>query len=236
MKPIPEPVTIEIRSAAGVIRKHSLKGETLIIGRAPFCDLRFDQSDLPLVHSELHRQQGVIWIEAADSGLDLQINGRMYHRLALRDGDHLKVGSDELVFHIGEEAGGNDPRKPPEFDEDLSELSVDELCERILVEEAEIETFEHRRTEGWKGLIAALETTLAEGQAQEYGTAARVDAVIEELRQLSQRLTEQSQQLSEQEMEVLSVTNDLRVSQEAMSRKLDELLEQFDETDYRASA
>ncbi len=230
-----ESVTLEVRVPGERARRLAMLHDEFLIGRAGICDLRLDDDELPLVHSELHRQGGVLWIEAGDEGTLIDINGRAYSRLALRNGDRLKIGVREVVVQIGEEV--DLPEERDAHDEDLSELSADELCERILAEQSEIDEFERRRLEGWKGLVTALESTLVETQPAEGQAAAeRMESLLAELRQLSEQLGEQARQLAGQEAEVLDVTSQLRSSQDAMSRKLDQLIQRFGEGELRASA
>ncbi len=228
-------VTLEVRVPGERARRIAMLHDEFLIGRAGICDLRLDDDELPLVHSELHRQGGVLWIEASDEGTWIEINGRTYSRLALRNGDRLQIGAREVVVRIGEDV--DLPEERDTLDEDLSELSADELCERILAEQSEIDEFERRRLAGWKGLVTALEATLAETQPAEGQAAAeRMTAVLTELRQISEHLGEQARQLADQEAEVLEVTAQLRSTQDVMSRKLDQLLQRFGEGDLRASA
>lgn len=235
--PTPTPcdfVTLEVRTPGERSRRVTMEHEELLLGRAEFCDVQLSGDDVPLVHAELHRQGGVLWIEAAVGAAPLEINGRPCNRLALRHGDTLRVGSTEIEVLLGAE---HQRELTGSFDEDLSDLTADELCDRILAEEAEITAFEQRRFDGWKRLVTALEGTILEAHAQGGTIAAdRIATALVQLRELSTRLAEQSARLADRETAVLDATADLRIAQDAMSRKLDQFLQRFDDGELRASA
>jgi len=209
--------------------------DDFLIGRAEFCDLRIDDPSLPLVHAELHRQAGVIWIEAAEEGCPLTINGKACQRLALRDGDMISIGNCSIEVCI--DRLRNFVPQHAAIDEDLSELTADELCDRIIEEQTAVNEFERKELEGWKTLVAALEATLAEAREQGgLGAHERMDAAVAELRELSVLLQSRAEVLLSQEADFLETTTELRVAQSAIIQKLDLLLQQFDEGELRASA
>lgn len=228
-------VELEFRVPNHRLRRLHMDYDDFLIGRAEFCDLRIDDSALPLVHAELHRQAGVLWIEAAEEGHPLTINGKSCQRLALRDGDVVTIGACTIEVCI--DRMRNFLPQHAALGDDLTEMSADELCDRIIEEQTAVDEFERKELEGWKTLVTALEQTLAEAREQGgHGAHQRIDAAIAELRQLSSTLQSRADVLLAQETDFLETTAELRVAQTAMIQKLDLLLQQFDEGELRASA
>ncbi|MBI1347888.1 hypothetical protein GC163_16555 [bacterium] len=228
-------VELECRIPERRLRRLRMDYDDFLIGRAEFCDLRLDDTDSPLVLAELHRQADVLWIESAEDGHPLTINGQGCQRLALRDGDVLTIGNGTIEICIDRMPSFG--TQSASLDEDLSALSADELCERIIAEQSEVDEFERKELEGWKSLVIALEQTLAEAQTQGGRVAQeRIDGAITELRQLSVTLQSRADELLAREADFLETTAELRVAQTEMVQKLDLLLQQFDEGELRASA
>ena len=228
-------VSLDVQFPGRPLQRLLLDQPEFLVGRGEFCDLLLNSADAPQVLCELHTQKGSVWIEAADDRLPLEINGRMYTRLALRNGDHIRLSGVDLIVRIGSPA--ELPVIAPAQPEDLSDLSADELCDRIIAEQLAVDEFETGRMKGWKDLLDAIESTLVESQATvRDSTDQRIDIAIQELRELSQVLAEQTRQLAQQEEEMIEVGEELRTSQESITRKLDQLLQHFGDSELRASA
>lgn len=216
-------------------RRLHMDYDDFLIGRAEFCDLRLDDSSVPLVYAEIHRQSGVVWVEAADEDCPLRINEKNCQRLALRDGDLIQIGNWTLEVGINRQPDIS--TLSSSVDEDLSQLTAEELCDRIIEEQTAVDEFERKELQSWKSLIEALESTLIEARTQDHlDSGKRVDTAITELRQLAATLQSRADQLLANESDFLETTTELRVAQSAMIEKLDLILQQFDEGDFRVSA
>lgn len=232
----PETVSILVTQAGRPLDRVPMSGELLTIGRADFCEIQLDVSDVPLVHSEVICDGGVLRIEAVGPETLLEINGRRVSRLALRDGDRIAIGGFTLSIEIGHRQPAElDDRKTPR--DDYSHLSASELCDLILAEQTEIEEFETRREGGLRRLVSAIESTWLEGIEAE---------VTEEFHTEDQAATEWSETPAvfvEQPAEVPQplpvldmMTPTAPAAMTPVLSKLDDLLLQFQDSDLRASA
>jgi len=219
----------------------------LRIGACPVCDLLLP--DGPALHSVVHQQAGVTWIETHDDAR-LIVNGRPRRRMTLRDGDVLELNGHELIvrFHAALE----EEKMPVGLDEDLSLLSAEELCDRILSEQTTVDEFEESRSTGWNGLMAAIAATHEADQSpvvlpleikQAVQTAATPDdceRLLVQIRELSEMMSGRSQELDDCENELVAATALLEEAQERVSQQIEGLLEQLQtpaaETELRASA
>ncbi len=224
---------LEVRGAEGRVRRLPVEADGFLIGRGDFCDLRIDDASLPLVHSEIHLQQGAVWIEAVDA-LAIEMNGRAVPRLSLRSGDVLHIGPLTVTIRMGNDALEMD-RSSPSAWEDLSELSALELCERIESEELQIAEDERRRFQGIESLLSALENVLRTDPSQ-IDHDPRTENVVSQLHELSEALAERTRQLQEQEQQFLASASEIKHSQDDMTRRMEELLQHLDNGDLRASA
>jgi hypothetical protein len=227
-------VVLEVRSADGLVRRVEVDGDDFLIGRGDFCDLQLAGVDQPLVHSELHLQGGAVWIEAADETVLLSVNGRLCRRMSLREGDRVQVGDTEITVHVGTPTQGVSdlPEVAPcGVSEDLTLLSADELCDRIVADEEMIATFEQGRLSGWQSLLQAVETVLHDDpQAASHPNR---DAAVVELRSLSVQL---AQRMGQSGVQFVDAATDLHEAQDGVSRRIEQLLQGFGESDLRASA
>jgi len=209
-------------------RRVAVEGGTCLIGRAEFCDV---QVDGPLVYGEVHVEDGAAWIEAADDH-DLNINGRPCRRLALRDGDVVNVGSTTITIRVN---------PPPEdeaafSDEDLSQLTASELCDRIESEHAAVTEFERRRLVGWEALLRQVEDILHQEPVATVHQNARLEAVSTQLHALADQLAERTRELATQEAALLESAGELKRAQDLMTTRLERILQQFQDRELRASA
>ncbi|MDZ4687246.1 MAG: DUF1192 family protein, partial [Planctomycetaceae bacterium] len=154
------PVVLEVRTTLGAVHQVTVDGDGFLIGRGDFCDLQLDDASQPLVHSELHLQGHTVGIEAADDNDAVIVNGDRCRRMALHDGDRVQCGGTEITIHIGTHAETAEALALPAMSEDLTLLSVDELCDRIAHEEAEVAAFERGQLTGWRSLLQSVEATL----------------------------------------------------------------------------
>jgi predicted component of type VI protein secretion system len=226
-------VILEATTGLGRPRRILVEGGSCLIGRGEFCDVQIADADAPLAHSEVHIEHGAIWIEAVDEP-DLEINGRSCRRLALRDGDAIKLGDTLIAIRINpadELTTGVDG-----LTEDLSQLSALELCDRIETEQAAVVDYERRRLAGWDALLTQLETIIAQEPAGALQQEARIEAVLAQLHEVSSLLADRTRELAAQESEFLESAGELKQSQDQIASRLEHLLEQFPVGELRASA
>lgn len=218
----------------GRVRQIPVDADGFLIGRGDFCDLVVNDAAVPLAHSELHLQEGAVWIEALDEEVAIEINGKSLRRLALRAGDVLQVGPAEITVRFGAPAAA----ATVEFAaDDLSRLSAAELCDRIEAEEAELAAFERRRLLGWEALLSAVEGVLSKQRLHATHDAdPRFETVLQQLQAMSAALDARTRELAAQEVQFVESAAELKDVQERLSRKLDQLLQQAGENELRASA
>lgn len=217
------------------------------IGSSPVCELSLPGG--PPLHSVIHRQSGVTWIESQEDA-SLIVNGYPRRRMALRDGDVLELNGLELLvrFRAADEPG----ETPRGLEDDLSLLSAEELCDRIMSEQAMVEEFSEGQRAGWNGLLAAIEAAheteqptirlpIEVEQAVEAVAAPdECERLLEQIRELSEMVNGRSQELDDCESELVAATALLEEAQERVSQQIDGLLEQLQsppaEVELRASA
>ena len=219
----------------------------LRIGTSPVCDLLLP--DGPALHSVVHQQAGVTWIETLDDA-SLIVNGRARRRMALRDGDALELNGYELTVRF--RTAAETEEMPVGLGEDLSLLSAEELCDRIASEQTMIDEFDENQHSGWNGLMAAIEAaheadqpTVAlplEVERAVETTAAPDDCerLLVQIRELSEMVNGRTQELDDCESELVAATALLEEAQERVSQQIEGLLEQLQtpsgEIELRASA
>ncbi len=225
----PERVFLELRLDGTSVQHLEMEHTELLVGRGGCCDLRFEDPGFPLVHSEFRRQGGVLWVETVDSDLKVSVNNQPYTRLALRDGDRVQFGDREIVIHIGlTDLLSQITEDVP--DTGLRDLSAEELCDLILAEQQEFAEYEDRKLQGWHDLIAALDSVLSVEDEAPVIPSPMTSRMLAELQRIEQtiasrRVTEVEGQ-SPQEIDFA----DSRLP------RLNELLEQLQGSDLRASA
>ena len=141
---------------------------------------------------------------------------------------------------------------PRGLGDDLSLLSAEELCDRILSEQAMVDEFSEGQRAGWEGLLAAIEavreteqptiTLPLEVEQVVEAVAAPDDCerLLEQIRELSEMVNGRSQELDDCENELVAATVLLEEAQERVSQQIEGLLEQLQtptgEMELRASA
>jgi len=141
------------------------------IGSSRRCDLNLNDPSLPGLHSVIHMQSGAIWIEVAADNLTLTVNDRPYRRMALRHEDRLKIGSTEFEFQLKSEPVSNVSGSA--LDEDLSLLTAEELCDRILSEQSMVDEFIEGQRSGWEALLRAIKSAHEEFPSIKWTTTHR---------------------------------------------------------------
>jgi len=95
-----------------------------LIGTHAKCHLTLPSG--PALHSIIHQECGIYWVEASDGRL--LVNGLLRRRYALRDGDILDLDGFQLSVRL-RPVSELDARLH-EIEEELSLLSAEELCDR----------------------------------------------------------------------------------------------------------
>jgi hypothetical protein len=216
----------------GSRQRLTIDGGVCVIGRGDFCDLQLPVTDGPLAVCEIHQQDRVVWVECPDEGQTIEVNGRPVHRLALRHGDRLTFHNVEVTLdlHPAETATHHS------VEEDLSQLTAAELCDRIEAEQAMINDFERRQSLGWEALLVALEGILTNDHSEVPVASPRLESVVEQLHELSTILADHTEVLAEQEQRLLGSTTELQQQQDRMARRLEHLIDQLGDERLRASA
>jgi hypothetical protein len=217
------------------------------IGSSRQCDLTLNGSSIPALHSLIHLQRGAIWIETADDQTALMVNDRRCRRMALRDGDRLTIGPREFSIALRTKVASM--LEHPVVHEDLTLLSAEELCDRIVSEQSMVNEFADAQRAGWEALLDAIqavsEVPLLHEKITELSAPMEVDlvdydALLGQIQELNETIADRTRELNEVEAEVLASTSILEESQQRVSQRLDEIIEQLNESEspneLRASA
>lgn len=233
--------------------KLEFQGKTMTVHRDGFtigssgqCDLILADPSIPRFHSLIHLQGGAVWIEAANDDSQIVVNGRNYRRLALRHDDRLSIGSTDFTVRMTNDMPSVLARAAQM--EDLSLLTAEELCDRIIAEQSMIDEFIGGRRSGWDSLLRAIQSANEESQMGEpvlSHSAGEIpkdnlDLLLEQIQEISESLEERTRELSEHEKEVLQSTSIAEESQMRAVQKLDQIIDKLNEPDIsgelRASA
>jgi hypothetical protein len=200
------------------------------IGTAEFCDLQLPTG--PRLHSTIRSEAGVVWIEADVDCTDLLVNWRTCRRMALRDGDVISAGGEDITVHtvpartIAQDAAT--------LAENISHLTADELCDRILSEQAEVDEFEANRLHGWKKLMTAMKQAMADDSSDVAALEEKLEApaqdcerLLGQIREMSDMMESRSQELDVCESDLLAATALLQETQDRVSRQIEDLLDQI---------
>lgn len=214
------------------------------IGSGPMCEIRLPLG--PVLHSVIRTEAGVVWIEADDDSADLTVNWRTCRRMALRDGDVISVdGCDITVLSRPATTVEDDAARRTE---DTTQLTAEELCDRILSDQSVVDEFESSRLNGWQKLMAAIKTTAAASQfpAAELDNSPAVEfsgdceRLLDQIREMSEMMSGRTRELDTCENDLLAATSLLQETQDRVSRQIEELLDQIGDVsqpnELRASA
>ena len=232
------------------------------IGSNQRCDLVVDDSEVPSLHSIIHIQAGAIWIEACSDDATLLVNDRLARRMSLRHEDHLKIGQTDFKVLLKPEAIAAVERATS--NEDLTLLTAEELCDRILSEQSMVSEFVDGQRAGWENLLLAIETAHDQPTQSELSQLASIDtesapaefleasavasideqvtlnALLQQIQELNEAIHDRTRELTEQEKDVLESTDLLEDTHHRVTERLDDLLDQLSRneppSDLRASA
>jgi hypothetical protein len=221
------------------------------IGSGRNCDLKLNEPKIPFLHSVIHTQCGAVWIEIADETASLQVNDHPCRRMALRHGDRLTIGSINLAIDLGlpsEQLRDESfiEKKPKE---DLQSLTAEELCDRIVTEQAMVQELSEGENSGWEALLHAIKAVRIEPTLNEVADDATLplqeeivsyDALFGQIQELHETIVDRSRDLDLKEAEVLASTSIIEQSQQRVTQRIDEILDQLNKsegpTEFRASA
>lgn len=231
--------TLELDEGSMVIDRDHFR-----IGSSPVCEIHL--LDGPLLHSVIRTDAGAVWIEIADEAAELNVNWRACRRMALRDGDVISVGGMDMT--VRDTACYSAHAGAIELVENITQLTADELCDRILSEQASVDQFEAGRLQGMQKLMEAMKAVIV----AEPSTAAVVTSTpVVEFSDECQRLLDQIHEMSEMmngrtreldlcETELVAATELLEETQDRVSRQIESLLDQIGDatvpTELRVSA
>lgn len=224
------------------------------IGSGATCEIRLPEG--PVLHSVIRFEAGAVWIEADDESTDLTVNWRTCRRMALRDGDVITVAGCDITVLC--RPVGTIEDDAARLAEDISQLTAEELCDRMLSEQSAVDEFESSRLNGWRKLMAAIKEAAEAGQTPEelvHEDLLRADVLdnspavefsgdcerlLDQIREMSEMMSGRTQELDECENELLAATSLLQETQDRVSHQIEELLDQIGDAsqpnELRASA
>jgi hypothetical protein len=139
--------------------------ERYLIGSSARCDLRLGGQEIPPLHSLIFVDGQDVWLEAMAATPELRVNGRTQTSVRLVGGDRIEIGPIELVAHIPAQTENSiQPQEPQNIEihdelpePDVSELSANELVERIEAATELVNEFEQRQRLGIESLQVAIQ-------------------------------------------------------------------------------
>jgi hypothetical protein len=222
-----------------------------LIGSHPRCDLTLKDSLIQPVHCVIHMQAGAIWIESTDEDHTFIINDRSCCRMALRQGDLIRIGASafQIDLSVNSRKCLLSPADRDVVAEDLTSLSAVELCDRIVTEQSMIQELSEGDRSGWEALIHAIEAVHQEPRPA--GTVAEQTispgsehhgflGLIGQIEELQETIADRTRELTDREATVAASSSMLEQSQALVTQRLDEILEQLGKSEspkeLRASA
>lgn len=218
-------VTLEFEDCAVVVDQAAVR-----IGSSVVCDIQLPEG--PALNSVVRFESGVIWIEA-DQDSELAVNGRACRRMALREGDTISVPGVQIK--VCQRSKSSIEADAANLMSDISQLTANELCDRILTEQAAVDEFESTRLAGWQKLMVALKDLSTSEHLHSNGSNADpaisisddCERLLEQIREMSEIVNNRTLALNECETELESATTLLQETQDRVSRQIDELLDQI---------
>ena len=217
------------------------------IGTGRHCDLILADPQLPRLHSQIHVQSGAIWIETATDELHLIVNDRPCRRMALRDGDRMRIGSTEFAIQLAPLSSlteSGDLTSEP-IQDDLASLTAEELCDRIVTEQSMLKELSEDEDSGWEALLQAIAAfrkvpSASESEGRSPADDAGVyNVLLDQIQELQATIADRSRELSEKEAEVLASTSMIEETQQRVAKRLDVILDHLNHAEpneLRASA
>ena len=91
-----EVVTLTVGGVQHAIEKHRV-----VLGRSRECEIQLADPNVSRQHAELVHENGSYWIVDLGSTNGTEVNGEKVERTELSSGDHITLGSTEIVFARG---------------------------------------------------------------------------------------------------------------------------------------
>lgn len=236
--------------------------ERLRIGSSPVCEIRLSRG--PLLHSVLCSEAGVVWIELDDETAELTVNDQPCRRMALRDGDVVSMTDGDMVsmtgvtFTIRHQTASSLEEDAAALADDLSHLTADELCDRILSEQSMVDEFDANRRQGWQDLMAAMHGAVLESadspleaETDDAVTVVKVgvprtiedldhpdataecERLLEQIHEIAAVMNGRTRELDVCEDELAAATSLLQETQVRVSQQIQELLDQISDAEPR---
>lgn len=206
--------------------------ERLRIGSSPVCEIQLSHG--PLLHSILFSDAGVLWVEADDLITDLEVNDHPCQRMALRDGDTVCVDGEDFTVRLPDSHSMLD--EAALLASDLTQLTAEELCDRILSEQTMVDEFETGRRQGWQNLMSAMHEVALDSVepgvelhplVRDQDPNGECERLLEQIHEISATMTGRTQELDVCESELEAATSLLQETQERVSQQIQELLDQI---------
>ena len=70
----------------------------MVLGRAQDCDVQLSDPNVSRRHAELRQEETSYWIVDLGSTNGMEVNGQRLRQAKLEDGDHITLGSTDVVF------------------------------------------------------------------------------------------------------------------------------------------
>lgn len=231
--------TLEFDEGSMVIDRDQIR-----VGSSPVCEIHLLEG--PLLHSVIRMEAGAVWIEAADEAAELNVNWRACRRMALRDGDVISICGMDLTVRDAEiysaQVGA------VQLVEDITQLTADELCDRILSDQSAVDQFEEGCLKGMQKLMEAMKAVIAAEPvtSEMLPTAPAVEfsdecqRLLDQIHEMSEMMNGRTRELDLCETELVAATELLEETQDRVSRQIETLLDQIGDaaipTELRASA
>ena len=236
-----------------------ISGPRYFIGSGAGCDLRLGGSDFPAIHSLIQTRENGVWFETLAATPAARINGELTNGEWLRDGDRIEIGAFQFLAHtvpllppsVIVDAAENyrqidaDTGVPDQSEERVSELSANELADRLDVEMHQVERFQNGRRAGAHALLQALRRrSLAPAQpavrampampsapwptasaAAQHEFQADLDRLCKDLEELTSTLERRSETISQREFQFAQAAEALLETQRQLVAQLESALE-----------
>ncbi len=247
---------LEIRRGRTGYPQRPVLSKDFLIGSGPACDLRLGGDDIPEAHSLLLVRENEVRVQWLAEPPALVVNGEQTHESPLKDGDRIHIGRFEFIVHgLYHAAAAPEPSnqapadalstsellnlvsaaKTSEPGADLSELSIDELAERLETEDEAVKAFDGSVSLGEAALLYAVAQRaeeLAAGSDQQPDEPAdaeileELERVITQLSGFSAELDERATRLARQETTQAEAAELLLDAQKELAAQLERFHEQ----------
>ncbi len=272
--PQPEPfLYLEVHRGKTGFPQRPVTSRHFLIGSGPACDLRLGGEDIPAAHSLLVVAGDEVRVQWLADSPPLLINGEPAHECELCDGDQIEIGRFGFLVHrpiqeaAEEEVFSSTPASEPmettsllnlvsqakeeETAEDLTDISAEELVERLQTEQEAVEHFEEAVRQGEAALLYAVAQRAADlgdgadnslqrnplangvddapGESVDEDLLDELEKVIHQLSGFSSELDQRSKRLANQEATQAEAAELLLDAQKELAAQLERFHQQVTE-------